>query len=235
MTLVEFLKQLDELVASATSAFVPRQRTPTRWRLPALNMWGPRRALEDDSEIPGTTGRRRSPGGRLRLNEVKAQIEAAIATAQDAIGLGGRAASKDPARDPVRRHVAGPPQSTGTSASHHADDRRTQRHHGTPGFSVADGPEIEDEWHNFEALNIPLEHPARDPLDNFYLSVARQQAEGTLAAAESNEHGADSGDGADAAASAHHFARTGLSARHGRRHALSDVPSDGRAAGRRHM
>ena len=33
---------------------------------------------------------------------------------------------------------------------------------------MADGPEIEDEWHNFEALNIPAEHPARDPLENFY-------------------------------------------------------------------
>jgi phenylalanyl-tRNA synthetase alpha chain len=43
---------------------------------------------------------------------------------------------------------------------------------GRLGFSVADGPEIEDERHNFEALNIPLEHPARDPLDNFYLPVA---------------------------------------------------------------
>lgn len=39
------------------------------------------------------------------------------------------------------------------------------------GFSVADGPEIEDEWHNFEALNIPEAHPARDPLDNFYLAT----------------------------------------------------------------
>jgi phenylalanyl-tRNA synthetase alpha chain len=37
---------------------------------------------------------------------------------------------------------------------------------------VADGPEIEDAWHNFEALNIPPEHPARDPLDNFYLATA---------------------------------------------------------------
>lgn len=40
------------------------------------------------------------------------------------------------------------------------------------GFSVAEGPEIENEWHNFEALNIPEEHPARDPLDNFYLAAA---------------------------------------------------------------
>jgi phenylalanyl-tRNA synthetase alpha chain len=40
---------------------------------------------------------------------------------------------------------------------------------GRMGFGVAYGPEVEDEWHNFVALNIPPEHPARDPLDNFYL------------------------------------------------------------------
>jgi len=40
---------------------------------------------------------------------------------------------------------------------------------GRMGFSVAYGPEVEDEWHNFVALNIGPEHPARDPLDNFYL------------------------------------------------------------------
>ncbi|AGA25389.1 phenylalanine--tRNA ligase subunit alpha [Singulisphaera acidiphila] len=38
------------------------------------------------------------------------------------------------------------------------------------GFAVARGPEVEDVRHNFEALNIPPSHPARDPLDNFYLS-----------------------------------------------------------------
>ncbi len=37
------------------------------------------------------------------------------------------------------------------------------------GFSIAYGPEVEDEWHNFVALNIPPEHPARDPADNFYI------------------------------------------------------------------
>jgi phenylalanyl-tRNA synthetase alpha chain len=43
---------------------------------------------------------------------------------------------------------------------------------GRLGFTVADGPEIEDEYHNFEALNIPADHPARDPLENFYLATA---------------------------------------------------------------
>ena len=40
---------------------------------------------------------------------------------------------------------------------------------GRMGFSVARGPEVEDPFHNFDALNIPETHPARDPLDNFYL------------------------------------------------------------------
>lgn len=37
------------------------------------------------------------------------------------------------------------------------------------GFSIADGPEIEDEFYNFEALNIPLDHPSRDAFDTFYI------------------------------------------------------------------
>ena len=44
---------------------------------------------------------------------------------------------------------------------------------GRLGFTVAEGPEVEDPWHNFEALNIPREHPARDPLENFYLATAK--------------------------------------------------------------
>ena len=37
------------------------------------------------------------------------------------------------------------------------------------GFAVADGPEIEDDWHNFTALNLPEHHPARDMQDTFYI------------------------------------------------------------------
>jgi phenylalanyl-tRNA synthetase alpha chain len=38
------------------------------------------------------------------------------------------------------------------------------------GFSVATGPEIEDDWHNFNSLNMPEDHPARDMQDTFYVS-----------------------------------------------------------------
>ena len=39
------------------------------------------------------------------------------------------------------------------------------------GYRVAEGPEIEDEWHNFEALNIPPDHPARTMKDSIYVSI----------------------------------------------------------------
>lgn len=37
------------------------------------------------------------------------------------------------------------------------------------GFSIALGPELEDEWHNFDALNVPKDHPARDMQDTFFI------------------------------------------------------------------
>ncbi|MBE50501.1 MAG: phenylalanine--tRNA ligase subunit alpha [Flavobacteriales bacterium] len=39
------------------------------------------------------------------------------------------------------------------------------------GFNVSDGPEIEDDWHNFSALNLPEEHPARDMQDTFFIQT----------------------------------------------------------------
>src|SRR5437879_2140817 len=41
------------------------------------------------------------------------------------------------------------------------------------GFAVADGPEVEDEYHCFDALNTPADHPARDTQDTFYLNVGQ--------------------------------------------------------------
>jgi phenylalanyl-tRNA synthetase alpha chain len=44
------------------------------------------------------------------------------------------------------------------------------------GFAVADGPEIEDDWHNFTALNIPEHHPARAMHDTFYIAQSPPEA-----------------------------------------------------------
>lgn len=42
------------------------------------------------------------------------------------------------------------------------------------GFAVAEGPEIEDDWHNFGAMNLPVDHPARDMQDTFYVKEATE-------------------------------------------------------------
>src|ERR1051325_6927264 len=47
------------------------------------------------------------------------------------------------------------------------------------GFTVADGPEIEDDWHNFSALNFPENHPARDMQDTFFVK-GKEQSEMAL-------------------------------------------------------
>lgn len=41
------------------------------------------------------------------------------------------------------------------------------------GFSIAEGPEVEDDWHNFEALNLGPDHPGRDMWDTFYVKGSR--------------------------------------------------------------
>ncbi len=48
------------------------------------------------------------------------------------------------------------------------------------GFSVALGPEIEDEWHNFDALNVPKDHPARDMQDTFFIKKKKEEEETLL-------------------------------------------------------
>jgi phenylalanyl-tRNA synthetase alpha chain len=44
------------------------------------------------------------------------------------------------------------------------------------GFEVAEGPEAEDDWHNFEALNMPAHHPARGMFDTFYLKAGEPES-----------------------------------------------------------
>ncbi len=45
------------------------------------------------------------------------------------------------------------------------------------GFNVAEGPEVEDDWHNFSALNFPEEHPARDMQDTFFIKKGGEKGD----------------------------------------------------------
>ncbi|MEQ6124469.1 phenylalanine--tRNA ligase subunit alpha [Pseudotenacibaculum sp. MALMAid0570] len=48
------------------------------------------------------------------------------------------------------------------------------------GFTVSEGPEVEDDWHNFTALNLPEYHPARDMQDTFFIEKSQDVAKDTL-------------------------------------------------------
>jgi phenylalanyl-tRNA synthetase alpha chain len=110
------------------------------------------------------------PAGGRHFNEAKATVTAAFAAAQERLNGGGVAAA---AADVIDVTLPGDPVPLGHVHPITQTIRRVQEIMARLGFESVDGPEVEDQWHNFEALAIPAEHPARDPLDNFYLAVAR--------------------------------------------------------------
>jgi phenylalanyl-tRNA synthetase alpha chain len=111
----------------------------------------------------------------MRLNEVKQGLKESFDSAKESI-LTGPAQRSGPFPDPTL-------PGTAMLLGHLHPVTQTIEHlkeiMGRMGFTPAEGPEVEDPWHNFVALNIPEDHPARDPLDNFYLATA-----GAVAGAE---------------------------------------------------
>ncbi len=110
------------------------------------------------------------PAGGKKLNEAKLRIDAAQAAAETRLKSSTESTHRvgpqlDPTLPGARRHLGRTHPITQTI-------EHLKQIMGRLGFSVVEGPEVEDTWHNFVALNIPEDHPARDPLDNFYLRVA---------------------------------------------------------------
>ena len=97
------------------------------------------------------------------LNELKRFVEERLAAAQEAAAKGAAAAETVDVTLPGRRPPAGSLHPV-TLVRREVEEIFLRM-----GYSVADGPEVEDDWHNFEALNIPPDHPARDDQDTFYL------------------------------------------------------------------
>ena len=178
MALAEFLKQLDALVAAATAAFDGAADEASLEAARIEYLGAKKGRLKAVQKFMGAVGAADRPAAGKRLNEVKNQIETAFTAAQGRLGAGEspRQTGAVTAFDPTL-----PGRSLRLGRLHPITQtiEELKGIMGRLGFSVAEGPEIEDEWHNFEALNIPLEHPARDPLDNFYLAVAGAAA-GTL-------------------------------------------------------
>jgi phenylalanyl-tRNA synthetase alpha chain len=163
---MELIAHLDAFEKDALSAIAsaPDERALEAVRVDYL---GARQGkLKDLQALLGKVSKQEKPQAGKRFNEVKASVGAALddrkrALARPAAVVGGLDVTL-PGVVPAlgRRHPL--PQTI----------LEFKEIMGRFGFTVAEGPEVEDEYHNFEALNIPLDHPARDPLENFYLAAA---------------------------------------------------------------
>ena len=101
-----------------------------------------------------------------RLNELKKLVSERL----DAAKAGAQSAAGHQPQAMVDVTLPGTRITKGAEHPVHLVRKKIEEIFLRMGYDVEDGPEIEDDWHNFEALNIPPDHPARDDQDTFYLN-----------------------------------------------------------------
>ena len=176
MALAELLAELDNLAREATEVFASVQDAASL-EAARIEFVGARSGrLKDAQKGLGQVDKADKPAAGKRFNEVKQQIEAALAATAERLAQKGGGKTETRQYDPT---VPGLRPRLGHLHPITQTIEELKEIMGRLGFTVADGPEVEDPWHNFEALNIPLEHPARDPLENFYLATAEKTSVGT--------------------------------------------------------
>jgi phenylalanyl-tRNA synthetase alpha chain len=175
MTREEFLEALDRLAREGLAALNAADDDASLEAARVEFLGAAKGRLKAIQKELGSLSKDDKPIGGKRFNEVKTQLEEALRAAQERIAARKASAPVHPGFDPTL-----PGQRLALGRLHPLTQTMEELKDimGRLGFSPAEGPEVEDEWHNFEALNIPPEHPARDPLDNFYLAVASHS--GTL-------------------------------------------------------
>ena len=102
-----------------------------------------------------------------QVNELKQAAEAKLASFQEML----EAAADQAAATDIDLTLPAEPLTLGARHPISLIRERILQIFSRIGFTVADGPEIEDDWHNFTALNLPEHHPARDMQDTFYIST----------------------------------------------------------------
>lgn len=108
------------------------------------------------------------PATGARINAAKQQVQTAINARRD--GLETAALEDRLASETIDVTLSGRGQTIGGIHPVTRTMERITDYFRTIGFEQADGPEIEDDYHNFEALNIPSHHPARAMHDTFYFN-----------------------------------------------------------------
>ena len=171
MALAEFLAKLDQLSRDALAAFQAAADAAAleAARIDFLGMKSGR--LKSAQKGLGAVDKADKPTAGQRFNQLKQQIETALEAAQARLASRAGASAEGPRFDPT---VPGMRPRLGHLHPLTQTIEELKDLMGRLGFSAVDGPEVEDEWHNFEALNIPPGTSARNPLDNFYLATAQR-------------------------------------------------------------
>ena len=161
------LKEIDQLETKAIGELDLANGSEglEAWRIAYLGTKG---ALKGLMPRLKDVSREEKPAVGKRLNEIKATLESAFNARKDSLAAG---VSQGPTVDVTQ------PAPAGVDGRRHVLSRtidEVTEVFARMGFASATGPEVEDEWHNFNALNIPADHPARDPIDNFYLTEKQE-------------------------------------------------------------
>lgn len=166
-------EQLDRALAEAETAAAAVR---TRAELEALKarLVGPNGALTAVSKGMAALAKEDRPAAGKLVNAARARADTLLAAVLARVEETELAAALGPAVDPT---LPSPDVPAGTL---HPLTRARERVLGTfrkLGFVVAEGPEVETEWHCFDALNTPADHPARDMQDTLYLPPSFRSAD----------------------------------------------------------
>ncbi len=163
------LEQLEQLRVQGLGALGSAADSAAleQWRQDYLGNSGKMKAaLGAMKDVP----KEQKPAVGAKANQVRVELEEAFKARQES--MGGAAAAPAKAGE-VRLDMTEPGlhYSTGLGRRHIISRVRDElvEVFARMGFSVAQGPELEDDEHNFIKLNIPNQHPARDPIDNYYI------------------------------------------------------------------
>jgi phenylalanyl-tRNA synthetase alpha chain len=153
---------LDDVAASTTLAALDEVRV--RWL-------GKKGLFTEQLKALGALPAAERPAAGARINEAKQTLQVAIDAAAEQ--LAAAAIEAELAAGRIDVSLPGRGESRGAVHPVTRARLRIESIFRNSGFEVASGPEIEDDFHNFEALNIPADHPARAMHDTFYFPDGR--------------------------------------------------------------
>jgi phenylalanyl-tRNA synthetase alpha chain len=160
------MSSLDSLVTAALAEFAAAG-DPAALENAKARYLGKSGALTAQLKALGTLAPEARKETGARINAAKARLEAALDARREALADAKLAAVL--AAEAVDVSLPGRGAGAGTLHPLSLTLERIEALFGSLGFEVADGPEIEDDFHNFTALNTPENHPARSMHDTFYV------------------------------------------------------------------